>query len=293
MEQNYVIATASTADRTCEYLESHNIPFIRYSYVIGDDSYEDDCLDSTRDEVYKKMREGSILTTAAINTYSYKEFFEGLIKQGKDVLFLDMSWVLSASFRFCDEAIEELRQEYPERKIINVDTRCVSGGLGLLVEKVTELYEAGESMQAVLDWIESNKLKVIHRFTVDDLTWLKRGGRVSNASALIGTLLSIKPVLYVDNDGALVAVSKQRGRKNALNAILEGIKHDVKNPDGMIFRINHADCLEDAEFVKAKIMEAFPTVKEVSINNLGVVIGAHTGPGLLAVFYMADERTKE
>lgn len=293
MEQNYIVATASTADRTREYLEEHKIPFISYNYVLGDESYEDDCLDSTRDEVYKKMRNGQILTTSAINTYSYKEFFEGLIKQGKDVIFLDMTWKISASYKFCDEAIAELKEEYPDRRIINVDTRCVSGGLGLLVEKVIELYEAGESMQTVLDWIEENKLKVAHRFTVDDLSWLKRGGRVSNASALIGTLLSIKPVLYVDNEGALVAISKARGRKKALAEIIAGVISDIKNPDGMVIRINHADCLEDAEFVKEQILATYPSIKEISINNLGVVIGAHTGPGLLAVFYMTDERKKD
>ncbi|MBE5857537.1 MAG: DegV family protein [Lachnospiraceae bacterium] len=293
MEQNYIVATASTADRTREYLEGHKIPFISYSYVIGDESYEDDCLDSTRDAVYKRMRNGEILTTSAINMFTYKEFFEGLIKQGKDVIFLDMSWVLSASYRFCNEAIEELKKEYPERRVINVDTRCVSGGLGLLVEKTIELYEAGESMQAVLDWIEENKLKIAHRFTVDDLTWLKRGGRVSNASALIGTLLSIKPVLYVDNEGALVALSKARGRKKALSEIIAGVMSDIKNPDGMIIRINHADCLEDAKFVRDQLLATYPTIKEISINNLGVVIGAHTGPGLLAVFYMTDERKKD
>jgi DegV family protein with EDD domain len=293
MEQNYIVATASTADRTREYLEEHKIPFISYNYVLGDESYEDDCLDSTRDEVYKKMRNGQILTTSAINTYSYREFFEGLIKQGKDVVFLDMTWKISASYKFCDEAIAELKEEYPDRRIINVDTRCVSGGLGLLVEKVIELYEAGESMQTVLDWIEENKLKIAHRFTVDDLTWLKRGGRVSNASALIGTLLSIKPVLYVDNEGALVAISKARGRKKALAEIIAGVISDIKNPDGMVIRINHADCLEDAEFVKEQILATYPSIKEISINNLGVVIGAHTGPGLLAVFYMTDERKKD
>ncbi|SDA64697.1 EDD domain protein, DegV family [Lachnospiraceae bacterium G11] len=293
MEQNYIVATASTADRTREYLEEHKIPFISYNYVLGDESFEDDCLDSTRDEVYKKMRNGQILTTSAINTYSYREFFEGLIKQGKDVVFLDMTWKISASYKFCDEAIAELKEEYPDRRIINVDTRCVSGGLGLLVEKVIELYEAGESMQTVLDWIEENKLKIAHRFTVDDLTWLKRGGRVSNASALIGTLLSIKPVLYVDNEGALVAISKARGRKKALAEIIAGVISDIKNPDGMVIRINHADCLEDAEFVKEQILATYPSIKEISINNLGVVIGAHTGPGLLAVFYMTDERKKD
>ncbi len=290
MEQNYIIATASTADLTREYLDEHKIPFISYSYTIGDEAFEDDCREETRSNVYKMMREGSILTTAAINEYSYREFFEELLKQGKDIIFLDMSRVLSSSWRFCENAIEELKEEYPDREIVNVDTCCVSGGLGLLVENVIELYEAGTSKENLLKWIEDNKLCIAHRFTVDDLNWLKRGGRVSNASALVGTLLSIKPVLYVPNDGSLMAVSKVRGRKTALNSVIAAIKNDVKNPDGMVFRINHADCYEDAQYVKNALLETFPSVKEITITGLGVVIGAHCGPGLFTIFYMTDAR---
>lgn len=290
MDQNYIIATASTADLTRDYLDAHKIPFISYSYVIGDDEYFDDCTEETRLDVYKKMREGAILSTSAINMYTYREFFEGLIKQGKDVIFLDMSWVLSSSYRFCNEAIEDLKEDYPDREIINVDTCCVSGGLGMLVENVINLYENGTSKEEVLDWIENNKLKIAHRFSVDDLNWLKRGGRVSNASALIGTLLSIKPVLYVNDEGALVVSGKVRGRKLALNTIIESVKKEITNPDGMILRINHADCYEDAEYVKNKLLEAFPTIGEISITGLGVIIGAHCGPGLFTIFYMTDKR---
>lgn len=290
MSQNYIIATASTADLTKEYLEEHKIPFISYSYVIGDDEYWDDCSEDTRLSVYKQMREGASLSTSAINMFTYREFFEGLLEQGKDIIFLDMSWVLSSSYRFCNEAIEDLKEDYPDREIINVDTRCVSGGLGLLVENVINLYENGASKEEVLDWIENNKLKIAHHFTVDDLNWLKKGGRVSNASALVGTLLSIKPVLFVDDEGALVAASKVRGRKIALNTIIESVKKDIVNPDGMVIRINHADCYEDAEFVKNKLLEAFPSIGEITITGLGVIIGAHCGPGLLTVFHMADKR---
>lgn len=292
MEQNYIIATASTADLTKEYFEEHKLPFISYSYVLGDESYEDDCSEETRLNIYKKMREGALLSTSAINMYTYREFFEGLLKEGKDIIFLDMTRVLSSSWKFCEDAIEDLKEEYPNQTIYNVDTRCVSGGLGMLVENVVALYEAGETKEAVLDWIENNKLKIAHRFTVDDLNWLKRGGRVSNASALVGTLLSIKPVLYVPDEGSLVATAKVRGRKNALNTIIESVKKDIKNPEGMVFRINHADCYEDAEYVKNKLLEAFPTIKEITITGLGVVIGAHCGPGLFTIFYMADSRVQ-
>ncbi|MCR5673368.1 MAG: DegV family protein [Lachnospiraceae bacterium] len=290
MEQNYIIATASTCDLTSEYLEEHNIPFISYSYVMDGVEKKDDCREDTRLEIYRKMREGTMLSTSAINMYTYREFFEGLMKDGvKPIIFLDMTRPLSSSYRFCDEAIEDLKNDYPDSNIINVDTRCVSGGLGMLVKNVCKLYESGESMETVLNWIEENKLKIAHRFTVDDLNWLKRGGRVSNASALVGTLLSIKPVLYVPDEGTLVAANKVRGRKVALNSIIESIRNDLKDVTAPAFMINHADCLDDAKYVMEKIKEAYPGAK-VTISGLGVVIGAHCGPGLFAVFYMTDAR---
>lgn len=293
MEQNYIIATASTADLTKEYIDAHNIPCISYSYIVNDEVIEDDCREESRLDVYKKMREGAILSTSAINAFTYREFFEELLKQDKDIIFLDMTREISSSWRFCDEAIEELKEDYPNRLIVNVDTRCVSGGLGLLVEDVIELYENGATMEEVLNWIDNNKLKIAHRFTVDDLTWLKRGGRVSNAAALVGTLLSIKPVMYVPDEGTLVVSNKVRGRKAALNSIIKSIENDVKDPENLRVRINHADCIEDAEFMKAKIEEMFPGVKDITITGLGVIIGAHCGPGLLTVFYKADKRTAE
>ena len=289
MNQDYIIATASTCDLTRDYLEEHNIPFIGYTYVINDEVYTDDCREETRLDIYKHMRAGSLLSTSAINEFTYEEFFEELIKDGRDVIFLDMCRPLSSSYRFCDEAIEKLKETYPDRTIVNVDTCCVSGGLGLLVQNTVKLYEEGKSMQEVLDYIEENKLKIAHRFTVDDLNWLKRGGRVSNASALVGTLLSIKPVLYVSDDGNLVAGSKVRGRKSALGSIIDSIKNDIPDSNRLTFQINHADCLEDAEYTKSRILEEFPQA-EVIVSGLGVVIGAHCGPGLIAVFYMTDKR---
>ena len=293
MGQDYIIATASTADLTKEYLEEHHIPFIKYSYSVGDDVYYDDCCEATRDKVYTDMRAGAILTTAAINTYSYKEFFEGLIKEHhKNIIFLDMSKAMSASHKFADEAIEELKETYPDIKIVYVDTLCVSGGLGLLVTYIVENYEKGFTYDEMLQWIEDNKLKITSRFTVDDLTYLKRGGRVSNSAALIGSLLNIKPVLYIPNEGTLIVSSKVRGRRKALNTIIDSVKQDLKGQDTseLRFHLNHADCMEDAEYVKSKLLEAFPNVKEFRISGLGVVIGAHCGPGLIAVFYNGGAR---
>lgn len=287
---NYIIATASTADLPREYLEEHDIPFISYTYIMNDTIYEDDCREETRQKIYKDMRAGTSLTTSMINAYTYHEFFKKLMDTGKDVIFLDMSQKLSTSYISSCEAAQQISEEYPSQRFYNVDTRCVSGGLGLLVEKVVALRDAEKSFDEVISWIEENKTKVIHRFTVDDLEYLKRGGRVSNAAALIGSMLSIKPVLYVPDDGSLTVASKARGRKIALKRILDSMKEDLTQPDGQVIRILHADCLADAEYMRDKILEMFPTVKEVTITGLGVIIGAHCGPGLFTIFYMGSDR---
>ena len=173
-----------------------------------------------------------------------------------------------------------------------MDTRCISGGLGILVMDMVRLMEAGKSWDEVIAWGEENKLKVAHRFTVDDLKYLKMGGRVSNASALVGSLLSIKPVLYVPDVGTLDVVKKARGRKAALEAIRDGILHDLSKIDatGTEFSILHADCIKDAEYIRDEVKKAYPQVGEIRISSLGVVIGAHCGPGLLAVFYLCGGR---
>lgn len=160
----------------------------------------------------------------------------------------------------------------------------------MLVANMVRLHEEGKSYDEVINWGETNKLKIIHRFTVDNLNYLKRGGRVSNSAALVGSLLSIKPVLYVSDDGKLVVASKVRGRKNALLTILNRMKEDLVSPDGQEIHILHADCLADAEFMRDKILETFPTVKRIVISSLGVVIGAHCGPGLFTIFYFGDKR---
>ena len=292
---DYIIATSSTADLTREYLDAHSIPFIRYSFTVNDLPREDDCREESRAAIYAGMRRGDVLKTSMINEYSYYDFFRGLLEQRKDVIFLDMSEKMSVSFENARRAAETVRQEYPEQKLYLMDTRCISGGLGLLVKMMVRRMEAGESFEQVVAWGEENKLKMAHRFTGDDLNYLKRGGRVSNASALVGSLLNIKPVLYVPDAGTLDVVKKARGRKAALKSILDGVLHDLSeiDPTGTEFLILHADCLSDAEHVRDEIREAYPQVGEIAISSLGVVIGAHCGPGLLTVFYLCGGRRPE
>ena len=288
--KDYIIATSSTCDLTRDYLDEHQIPFIAYSYVMDEKVYEDDCKESTRLDTYHLMRDGKLLQTSQITAYSYHEFFKGLMDTGKDVLFMDMSVEMSHSYVGAKEASEQIKKEYPNQKFYMMDTRCISGGLGLLIKKLIALKEEGKSYDEAIAYGEANKLKVMHRFIVDNLKWLKLGGRLSNASAMVGTLLNIKPVMYVPDDGKLVAASKIRGRKQAILGLLEGMKRDMENPDGQEIDILNADCLEDAEFLRDKIKETFPTVGKIEITGLGVVIGAHCGPGLLTVFYMGSSR---
>lgn len=292
---DYIIATSSTSDLPRTWLDAHGIPFIPYSFTINGSPCEDDCREESRAAIYRGMRAGDILKTSMINEFVYQDFFRGLLDQGKDVIFLDMSKEMSVSFSNAVKAAEQVRQEYPGRRLYVMDTFCISGGLGLLVEQMTGLMEAGAGFDEVIAWGEENKLKIAHRFTVDDLNYLKAGGRVSNASALVGSLLNIKPVLYVPDRGTLDVAKKVRGRKAALKAILDGILHDLSriDPEGLEFRILQADCMADAEYIRDEVKKAYPQVGEIRITSLGVVIGAHCGPGLLTVFYFCDGRRPE
>ncbi|MBR0160062.1 MAG: DegV family protein [Oscillospiraceae bacterium] len=293
--RDYIIATSSTSDLPRTYLDEHQIPFIPYTFTVGDRLCEDDCREESRQAIYEGMRKGDRLKTSMINEFIYYDFFKELLDTGKDVLFLDMSKKMSVSFANANKAAEMIRPEYPEQRLYVMDTLCISGGLGLLVERAVRLKESGASFDEVVAWGEENKLKIAHRFTVDDLNYLKAGGRVSNASALVGSMLNIKPVLYVPDGGTLDVAKKVRGRKAALSTILSGVLNDLSriDPTGTEFHILQADCRADAEWVRDEIKKAYPQVGRITITSLGVVIGAHCGPGLLTVFYLCDGRRPE
>ncbi len=292
---DYIIATSSTSDLPRTWLDAHGVPFISYTYTIGETVFEDDCREESRQKVYEGMRNGDFLKTAMINEFEYEEFFRSLMQEGRNVIFLDMSREMSSSYVNAGLAAESIREEFPDQTLYIMDTLCISGGLGLLVEQMVLRKEQGMGFEEVIAWGEENKLKIAHRFTVDDLNYLKAGGRVSNASALVGSLLNIKPVLYVPDKGTLDVVKKARGRKAALKSILDGVIHDLSESgaEGREIHILQADCREDAEKIRDGIKAAFPGVGNITITSLGVVIGAHCGPGLLTVFYLCSGRRPE
>ena len=286
----YVIMTDNCADLPESYYKEHGIVCNYLNYTLNGKTYEHEEFLPEK-EYYRLLREGSLPTTSQATPLQVRSHMEPLLKAGKAILCLAFSSGLSGTYSSCVTAAEELKEQYPGRKIIVIDTLCASLGQGLLVHYAVMRKEAGEDIGAVAYWVETHKLNLVHLFTVDDLFHLHRGGRVSKTTAVVGSMLNIKPVLHVDNEGHLINIGKARGRKKSLLELVRLMEEQIgsyRDSIDTIF-ISHGDCLEDAEFVRDKVMEKFP-VKNCLINYVGSVIGTHSGPGTLALFFLGDVR---
>lgn len=293
--KKFILTTSSTADVSRDYLAEHELPFVSYSYMFKDDEKicPDDCWESiSAKDYYEKLRNVQS-TTSLVPETTYDEFFREQLKQGMDVLHLEMSSGISGSCFNAKRAAEAINEEGGANRVYVVDTLCISSGLGLLVDYAVNMRDAGKELQEVLEWVEENKLFFHHWFTVDDLDFLYRGGRLSKATAVVGSMLKIKPLLNVNNEGRLINLFKIRGRKKVIATLVEKMKEDIANPDGQSVFICQGDCMEDAEYLKKLVLEAFPTVKEVKIFYTGPVIVAHSGPGTLALFYKGRGRYEQ
>ena len=288
---NFVIVTDSCADLTAELVAQLDVKVIPLTYLMDDKEYVDNPLNPDMEpaEFYNKLRGGKTATTAAINVGTYAETLEPLLAEGNDVLVLAFSSGLSTTYNSGMIAAEELREKYPERKLYIVDTLCASLGEGLLVAHAAHKRDEGMTIEQVRDWVEENKLNLCHQFTVDDLFFLKRGGRVSAATAMLGTMLSIKPVMHVDDEGHLTKVGTARGRGASIKALADKMEKTAINPAEQIVYICHGDCLDDARKLADMVQERMG-VKEVMIGYTGPVIGAHSGPGTLALFWLGTQR---
>jgi DegV family protein with EDD domain len=286
----YVISTDTTSDLPEDYLQQHNISLLPLYYNFNGTVYGDKVF-LTPKEFYDKMRKGSMPTTMAVNPELAKEVFTKLLDQGYDVLHIAFSSALSGSCSVAATVARELMDERPGSKIIVIDSLCASLGEGLLVHKAVDLMKEGKSIDETAEWLEQNKLNLCHMFTVDDLHHLHRGGRVSKATAIIGTLINVKPVLHVDNEGRLIPLLNVRGRKKALISLVDQMEASMKGYTGSndIAFISHGDCIEDAEFVGDLVKERFG-IKEVLIHYVSPTIGAHSGPGTVALFFMGNSR---
>ena len=287
--KDYVIITDSGTDFTKEMAKDLDVQVIDLMVIMEGDPTPKPNGEVDPKEFYAFLRSKHTATTSAINSDTFAEVMEKAIADGKDVLYLGFSSGLSNTFNAGRIAVEELSEKYPERKLYACDTLCASLGEGLLVYLAAKKRLEGASIDEVREFVEANKLHLCHEFTVDDLMFLKRGGRVSATTALLGTALGIKPVMHVDNAGHLIKVGTARGRRASIDALFNRLKERAQNISEQTVFICHGDCIDDANYLSDKLKNELG-VKEVYIGFTGVVIGSHSGPGTLAVFYLGTER---
>ncbi len=284
---DYVIFADSACDISPELLKEWQVDFCSLSLVFSGSTEEYSDHEIAPDVFYDRMRNGEQPKTSAANMGRFMTYFEEYAKQGKNVLYLAFSSGLSGTCNFAAEAANEVMAEYPDVNIKVIDSLCASAGYGLLLYLVCQNRLNGMTLEENAAFIEENKLKVCHWFTVDDLKYLKAGGRISATTALVGSMLNIKPVMKMNDEGKLIAVSKVRGRKAAIKALSDQFKSAI-DKNGTVF-ISHGDCIEDAQLLAQHLNDDYGA-KVLITTNIGPVIGSHSGPGTLAVFYLANER---
>ncbi len=288
--ENFLIVSDSSCDLPNDWIVAHHVEVIPLSVDIDGKTYRNfpDERDIKLHDFYELLRAKKIGKTTQLAPEGFISTVEPFLKKGQDVLALGFSSALSGTFNSMRLGAEELRQRYPNRKIVVIDTLSASLGQGMLVYRAAELREEGKSLDTVAQYIEDNKLRLNHLFTVDDLGTLKRGGRLTASLAFIGTILNLKPVMRMDNEGRLVPWGKKHGRKVALRALVERMEETIIE-DRLIF-ISHGDCLQEALELKSTIAALHPNTKVFLINPVGPVIGAHSGPGTMALFFFGRQR---
>lgn len=286
---DYVIYTDSACDISPDLLQEWGVHCVSLTFHFEGSDIEYANGDMPEKEFYNKMREGKIAKTSAINTEIFNGAFEEVLKQGKDLLYIGFSSGLSATYNSGKIAAKELGKKYPERKVLTVDSLAASAGFGLLIYLTLEQKNKGASIEEAAAYAESMKKKICHWFTVDDLVYLKRGGRISPAVALVGTMLGIKPVLHVDDEGHLISKAKVRGRKAAINALAAKYEELADDKDNGTIFISHGDCREEVEILEDILKEKYGRSVKV-VTYVGPVIGAHAGPGVIALFFVGKER---
>lgn len=291
MEYSYVFMTDSDSDLPYSYVDELDMTMVYMPYIIDGKEYYDDLGRSGKQkEYFDNMRAGATPVTSLLPQPVYEEYFEPVLQQGKDILFVAFSSQLSGTIRNIYAAREELLEKYPERKITVVDTLSISAPQSILILKAHALYREGKSMEEVAAWLEENKLKAQAWFTVDDLVYLKRGGRISAVAAAVGGLLDLKPIITETKEGKLVSSEKVRGRKAALRTLVDKAVENIDDPANADVIILHADAPEDAARVESKLKEKIPGLNKVDTYYVGPVIGAHCGPGTVAVCFFGKER---
>lgn len=285
-----VITIDSSCDLPLDYVEGNNIPALGLICHLEGKEYIDDFGKSiTYEQFYGRIRNGAMPTTSQINVYRFEELFRKYVKEGKSVIHLSMSSKISGCYSSANIAKQLVEEEMKDADITVIDTKSASIGEGIIVYNTIEMLKKGASKKEIVDWVEANKLKVHHWFIVEDLIHLKRGGRLSATKANIGTLLQIKPLIYIDKEGNLENLNNIRGRKKAIKLLMDKFEENIIDPENSVIGISHGDCLEDALFLKEMILEKY-NIKEILINHVGPVIASHTGAGMLSLCFIGKDR---
>ena len=289
--RDYIIFTDSGADLSDSMVKEWGVEIIPILFLFGTQSFEGwpDEREITFKEFYRRLREGETSSTSQVNITDYIEYFTPYLAQGKDILYIGLSSGLSGTLNSARLAVEELSVKHPEASIKAIDSLGASLGQGMLVWHAVQMKKQGKPLAEIAGWLEENLLKAAMWFTVDDLNFLRRGGRLSAGAAILGGMLNIKPVLHVDNAGKLIPMEKVRGRKASFTALLDHMEKTGVDIAGQTIFLSHGDCLEDAEGIAAEIRSRFG-VKEVMLSYIGPVVGSHSGPGTIALFYMGTHR---
>ncbi|MDK2804516.1 MAG: hypothetical protein PWR23_1520 [Peptostreptococcaceae bacterium] len=289
--RDYIIVTDATSDIPNEMANELNVKVVPMSFSLGEKNYNHypDYRELDIKTFYDKQRAGQTSLTTQINVAVYLDFFEEIIKTDKDVLYISFSSALSSTYQSSVLAAKELNEKYPDFKIITIDSKAATLGETLLVKLAAQKKSEGMNIEDLSKWVADNHLKVCHYFTVDDLNHLKRGGRMTSMTAFIGTALDIKPILHVNDEGKLIPLDKVRGRKKALKVLFNYLAELSENLEEQTVFIGHGDCIEDARYLESLIKEAYK-VKEVIIHPIGPIIGSHTGPGAITLFFLGKHR---
>lgn len=295
MEMNgkFILSCESTVDMPYSYVASRDIPVLFYSYTVDEQVYPDDM---ERDpealpRFYRLLEEGKLPSTSQLNEFQYEAFFGELLEQG-DVLHIAFGSGMTGSVLNAEKAAESLRQRYPQRKLVVIDSLCSSSGYGMLVDYAADMRDRGCGLNEVCQWVMDNRKNVHHQFFSTDLKYFRRSGRVSGPAAMLGAVLNICPIMRLDETGHIIAYDKVRGKKKALERTVQTMAdhaQEGENYSGKCY-ICHANCPDTAQELKESVLARFPGLKEVQVFNIGTIIASHCGPGTLAVFFLGDQR---
>lgn len=290
MAEQSIIITDTNTEIPLWFAKKYDIPYIRMPYTIEDTEYAYDLGENTDfKSFYSKVRSGIMPITSTLPPAFYTEYFKQYLKTGRNIIYIHFSSALSSAISYAHQGAEAALEEFPGQKITFVDTLSISKGAGILVYNAFMLQQQGASDEEVIRWVEENRLRMNHWFTVDDLNHLRRGGRVSGAAAVMGTMLDLKPIITVNNEGRLVPIAKAKGRKRALKTLLDEMESRIVEPEKQVVCMLHADAPEDADYLEAEINKRF-TFREFWKEYVGPVIGTHCGPGTMALLFMGDKR---